>query len=104
MSICINCGKFTDKTYGDSSLLGVYCRYCANELELTAEQIQYKKDQLLAELKAKNEKLQKQLNKDKEKLAELEKRVEKLEKAREQEVEDKIKSLEKEIEKGDSYE
>ena len=39
MSKCIICGKEVDKTYGNSNLMGVYCRSCAIENHYTNEQL-----------------------------------------------------------------
>ena len=39
MSKCIICGKEVDKTYGNSNLMGVYCRSCATENHYTNEQL-----------------------------------------------------------------
>lgn len=36
---CIICGKEVDKTYGNSNLMGVYCRSCATENHYTNEQL-----------------------------------------------------------------
>ena len=47
MSKCIICGKEVDKTYGNSNLMGVYCRSCATENHYTKEQlIEYLQSQL----------------------------------------------------------
>ena len=39
MPKCIICGKEVDKTYGNSNLMGVYCRSCATENHYTNEQL-----------------------------------------------------------------
>lgn len=64
MSKCIICGKEVNKTYGNSNLMGVYCRSCATENHYTNEQLIEYSQQKIADLEAK--------------LAEKEKEIEKL--------------------------
>lgn len=57
MSKCIICGRYVDKTYGNSNLMGIYCRSCATENHYTNEQLIEDLQSQIAELKAENERL-----------------------------------------------
>ena len=37
MSKCIICGKYVDKSYGSSTLCGIYCECCADDLVVCRE-------------------------------------------------------------------
>ena len=63
MSKCIICGKEVNKTYGNSNLMGVYCRSCATENHYTNEQLIEYSQQKIADLEAKLAEYEKEIKK-----------------------------------------
>ena len=64
MSKCIICGKEVNKTYGNSNLMGVYCRSCATENHYTNEQLIEYSQQKIADLEAKLAESEEQLKEE----------------------------------------